>query len=102
MDKIVHLRVIKGWQIDCLHIEGLLRDAVRQYLYVSIPGLYVDEIKCPEDRSELSRKEFGILLADTEDNHVTDVAENRIARLFVYLGEELVRHRERELVLARF
>ena len=55
-----------------------------------------------KDRCKLFGEEFAVFFADAEDRHVAHVAEDRIARLFFYLVQELVRHGERKLIFARF
>jgi len=101
MDEVVYLRVIQRRQVCGLHIKRFLRNALREDLHICIPEFQIDEVQRREDRRELLGEEFAVLLADAEYRHITDVAEDGIARLLVDLREELVRHRERELILAR-
>ena len=102
MDEVVHLRRISLWQRRCLHVERLLRDALRENLHVRIVVFDIDEIERFERGRELLREKLGVFFASAKDHHAAHVAEDRIARLLFDLIEELVRHRERELVFSSF
>ena len=101
MDEIVHLRQVQGRQVGRLYIKRLLRHAGSEDLHVRISIFNVHEVQRFKHGCKLFCKKFCILLADTEDRHVADVAEDGVARRLFYLAEELVRHGERELIFAR-
>src|SRR3989344_901489 len=102
MDKVIYLRRVQRRQVSGLHVKRLLRYAARENFHVAVAIFYIDEIERLKDRRELFREEFAVFFADAEDRHIAHVAEDRVARLFFYLAQELVRHGERKLIFACF
>ena len=67
MNKVIHLRGIPLREVRRPQVKWFLRHAARENLHIRISVFYIDKIKRAEDRCELLREEFGVLLADAED-----------------------------------